>query len=109
MRALAMPRAAERWSLTSLREKPPKIDAKVVSHGRDIPSKMAEVPGVVADARRNFLAHCAAASTIRATMKGADSVLNACQAHEARFAVGKRCCIARSILSIAGNLGDVGS
>jgi hypothetical protein len=79
MRALAMPRAAERWSLTSLREKLPKIEAKVVSHGRDIPSKMAEVPGVVADARRNFLAHCAAAGTIRATHEGRRRGFNACQ------------------------------
>ena len=34
MRTLAMPKAAEPWSLTSLREKLIKIGAKVVSHGR---------------------------------------------------------------------------
>jgi hypothetical protein len=34
MRTLAMPKAAESWSLTSLREKLIKIGAKVVSHGR---------------------------------------------------------------------------
>ena len=34
MRTLAMPKAVERWSLTSLREKLIKIGAKVVSHGR---------------------------------------------------------------------------
>jgi hypothetical protein len=89
MRALAMPRAAERWSLTSLREKLPKIDAKVVSHGRDIPSKMAEVPGVVADARRNFLAHCAVAGPSAPPMKGADAVSTPARVREARFAVGK--------------------
>jgi hypothetical protein len=33
MRTLAMPKTAEPWSLTSLREKPIKIGAKVVSHG----------------------------------------------------------------------------
>jgi|SRR6516164_5386554 hypothetical protein len=33
MRTLAMPKAAEPWSLTSLREKLIKIGAKVVSHG----------------------------------------------------------------------------
>ena len=33
MRTLAMPKAAELWSLTSLREKLIKIGAKVVSHG----------------------------------------------------------------------------
>ena len=34
MRTLAMPKAAETWPLTSLREKLIKIGAKVVSHGR---------------------------------------------------------------------------
>jgi hypothetical protein len=34
MRAVAMPRTAEPWSLTSLREKLVKIGAKAVSHGR---------------------------------------------------------------------------
>jgi hypothetical protein len=34
MRTLAMPKATEPWSLTSLREKLIKIGAKVVSHGR---------------------------------------------------------------------------
>jgi hypothetical protein len=43
MRTLAMPRTAEPWSLTSLREKLIKIGAKVVSHGRSITFQMAEV------------------------------------------------------------------
>jgi hypothetical protein len=34
MRTLAMPKTAQPWSLTSLREKLIKIGAKVVSHGR---------------------------------------------------------------------------
>ena len=34
MRTLAMPKTAEPWSLTSLRQKLIKIGAKVVSHGR---------------------------------------------------------------------------
>ncbi len=34
MRTPAMPKTAEPWSLTSLREKLIKIGAKVVSHGR---------------------------------------------------------------------------
>jgi hypothetical protein len=38
-----MPKAAEPWSLTSLREKLIKIGAKVVSHGRYIIFQMAEV------------------------------------------------------------------
>ena len=40
---LAEARAAEPWSLTSLREKLIKIGAKVVSHGRYTTFQMAEV------------------------------------------------------------------
>jgi hypothetical protein len=43
MRTLAMPKAAEPWSLTSLREKLIKIGAKVVSHGRYVTFQLAEV------------------------------------------------------------------
>jgi hypothetical protein len=43
MRTLAMPKAVEPWSLTSLREKLIKIGAKVVSHGRYVMFQMAEV------------------------------------------------------------------
>jgi hypothetical protein len=43
MRTLAMPKAAEPWSLTSLREKLIKIGAKVVSHGRYLSFQLAEV------------------------------------------------------------------
>ena len=43
MRTLAMPKAAEPWSLTSVREKLIKIGAKVVSHGRYVTFQMAEV------------------------------------------------------------------
>jgi hypothetical protein len=43
MRTLAMPKAAEPWSLTSLREKLIKIGAKVVSHGRYVTFQMDEV------------------------------------------------------------------
>jgi hypothetical protein len=43
MRTLAMPKTAEPWSLTSLREKLIKIGAKVVSHGRYVMFQMAEV------------------------------------------------------------------
>jgi hypothetical protein len=42
-RTLAMPKAAEPWSLTSLREKLIKIGAKVVSHGRYVTFQLAEV------------------------------------------------------------------
>jgi hypothetical protein len=43
MRTLAMPKTAQSWSLTSLREKLIKIGAKVTSHGRYATFQMAEV------------------------------------------------------------------
>jgi hypothetical protein len=43
MRTLPMPKAAEPWSLTSLREKLIKIGAKVVSHGPYVTFQLAEV------------------------------------------------------------------
>jgi hypothetical protein len=43
MRTLAMPKTAEPWSLTSLREKLIGIGAKVGSHGRHVTFQMAEV------------------------------------------------------------------
>ena len=43
MRTLALPKAAEPWSLTSLRKKLIKIGAKIVSHGRHVAFQMAEV------------------------------------------------------------------
>ena len=43
MRTLAAPKAAEPWSLTSLRKKLIKIGAKVVSHGRYVTFQLAEV------------------------------------------------------------------
>jgi hypothetical protein len=43
VRTLAMPKAAEPWSLKSLRQKLIKIGAKVVSHGRYVTFQMAEV------------------------------------------------------------------
>jgi hypothetical protein len=43
MRTLAMPKTAQPWSLTGLREKLIKIGAKVVNHGRYVTFPMAEV------------------------------------------------------------------
>jgi hypothetical protein len=43
MRTLAMPKTADPWTLTSLREKLIKIGAKVVAHGRYVTFQMAEV------------------------------------------------------------------
>jgi hypothetical protein len=43
MRTLSMPKTAEPWLLTILREKLIKIGATVVSHGRYVTFQMAEV------------------------------------------------------------------
>jgi Transposase DDE domain group 1 len=43
MRTLALPKAVEQWSLTSLRDKLIKIGAKVVRHGRYVTFQLAEV------------------------------------------------------------------
>jgi hypothetical protein len=43
MRTLAMPKTAEPWSLTCLREKLIKIGAKMVSHGRYVMFQLAEL------------------------------------------------------------------
>ena len=43
MRTLALPKAVEHWSLTTLREKLIKIGAKVMSHGRYVTFQLAEV------------------------------------------------------------------
>src|SRR5689334_16243972 len=43
MRALAMPKTAQPWSLTSLHDKLIKIGAKVVSHGRYVMFRMTHV------------------------------------------------------------------
>jgi hypothetical protein len=43
LRTLALPKAVEPWSLTSLREKLIKIGAKVIRHGRYVTFQLAEV------------------------------------------------------------------
>jgi Transposase DDE domain group 1 len=43
MRTMALPKTAEPWSLTSLRETLIKIGAKVTSHGRYVTFQMAKV------------------------------------------------------------------
>jgi len=71
MRTLAMPKTAEPWSLTSLREKLIKIGAKVVSHGRYVTFQMAEV----AVPRQMFaeIAHRPATGAARSGMTAAVS------------------------------------
>ncbi len=43
MRAVALPKEVEHWSLTTIREKLVKIGAKVVNHGRYVTFQLAEV------------------------------------------------------------------
>ena len=57
-----MPKTAEPWSLTSLREKLIKIGARVVSHGRYVIFQMAEV----AVPRRMFADMLALSARLRA-------------------------------------------
>jgi hypothetical protein len=73
MRTLAMPKAAEPWSLTSLREKLIKIGAKVVIHGRYVMFQMAEftVSGQVF--KRNPYAHWPVAGATCTGVKGPES------------------------------------
>jgi Transposase DDE domain group 1 len=66
MRTLAMPEAAEPWSLTSLREKLIKISAKVVSHGRYVTFQMTEV--AVADILPHRATARAASASVRRSL-----------------------------------------
>ena len=59
----SMSKAAERWSLNSLREKPIKVGAKVVSHGRYVTFQMAEAARVAADVPANPVADRPVAGT----------------------------------------------
>jgi Transposase DDE domain group 1 len=43
LRTLALPKAIEQWSLTTLREKLVKIGARIVRHGRYVVFQLAEV------------------------------------------------------------------
>jgi hypothetical protein len=43
LRTLALPEEVEHWSLTTLREKPVKIGAWIVRHGRYVVFQLAEV------------------------------------------------------------------
>jgi hypothetical protein len=68
MRTLAMPKAAEPRSLTSLQEKLIKIDAKVVSYGRFVTFQDGRGRGVAPDLRRNPGADRPAAGVARASI-----------------------------------------
>ena len=75
MRTLALPEAVAHWSLSSLREKLVKIDAKIVAHSRYVTFQMAEVAvprdmfaeilRAVAAARINQREKCAVITGIR--------------------------------------------
>jgi hypothetical protein len=69
MRTLALPKAAEPWSLTSLKEKLIKIGAKLVSHGRYVTLPDGRGRGVATDVCRHPVADRPAAGAARASMK----------------------------------------
>jgi hypothetical protein len=43
LRTLTLPETVSHWSMTTLRDRPVKIGAKIVRHGRSITFQMAEV------------------------------------------------------------------
>ena len=69
MRTLALPKAAEPWSLTSLREKLIKMGAKVVSHGRYVTFQNGRGRGVAIDVRRHPVVDCPAAGAVGSSMR----------------------------------------
>ncbi len=69
MRTLAIPKTAEPWSLTSLRELI-KIGAKVVSHGPLCQLPDGRGRGVATDVSENPIADRPAAGAACASMKG---------------------------------------
>jgi hypothetical protein len=73
MRTLAMPKAVEPWSLTSLREKLIKIAAKVVSHGRYVTFQMAEVAvsRLMFNVQGHSDAYCPASGAARTSVRDA--------------------------------------
>ena len=86
MRTLAMPKTAEPWSLTSLREKLIKIGAKVVSHGRYVTFQMAEV---AVPRQGNPVADRPAAGTAGASMTGRWGQMRQTTTAEVRLDEGK--------------------
>jgi len=71
MRTLAMPKAVEPWSLTSLRAKLIKIGAKVVSHGRCVTFQMPEVAASRLTFRTSLDAYCPISGAARTSVRGA--------------------------------------
>jgi hypothetical protein len=89
MRTLALPKAAEPWSLTtSLREKLIKIGAKVVRHGRYVTFQMAEV-AVSRQMFAEILMMIARCGHTRASMKGLRGGKALITIGEVRFDGGK--------------------
>ena len=74
LRTLATPEPIKDWSLSSLKEKPIKIGAKVSSHGRTIAFQMAEVaiPRQLFQEILRLIAELRVEATACAGMRGAD-------------------------------------
>ena len=97
-----MPKTAEPWSLTSLREKLIKIGAKVVSHGRYVTFQMAEV----AVPRQMFADILSLdrrpAGTARAGMTGVEVRYGDGTMGEVRLVVSKAACFGAAARPIGG-------
>jgi hypothetical protein len=89
MRTLAMPKAAEPWSLTSLREKLIKIGAKVVSHGRYVNLPDGRGCGAPADVPGNPVADRPAAGAAGTRMTGRRARIREITTAELRLEHGK--------------------
>ena len=89
MRTLAIPKTAEPWSLTSLREKPVKIGAKVVSHGRYLTFQLAEVAVPRQMFARHPVADRPAPGAARARMTGAEARCGQATIDEVRLDAGE--------------------
>jgi Plasmid pRiA4b ORF-3-like protein len=86
MRTLAMDKAAEPWSLTSLREKLIKTGAKVGSHGRYTTFQMAEV----AVPRQMFQEILSLIARLRAPPAGQHDERSARKRHRGLLSIDKR-------------------
>jgi hypothetical protein len=101
-RTLAMPKTAEPWSLTSLRERLIKIGAKVTSHGRYVTFQNGCNRGATADVRRNPVADRPAAGTACASMRERSDQMRQATTAKACHDLAKSGRFTVSVLSTAG-------
>jgi hypothetical protein len=95
MRTLALPKAAEPWSLTSLRKKLIEIGATVVSHGCYVTSQMAEIAVPCGMFARNPLADRAVAGTAGTSVTVRRRQMGEITTAEVRLDAGKNSAFSR--------------